>query len=74
MNPLDYYHHELSRHNMSSDLEQLDVMNQLQLLYTHLIDEEGKRHRVLSRFRKPVAVRGVYLWGGVGIGKTFMMD
>jgi cell division protein ZapE len=35
---------------------------------------DGLFARIRARFAEPEAVRGLYLWGGVGRGKTFLID
>jgi cell division protein ZapE len=37
-------------------------------------DDASLLGRLTARFREPVAVPGLYLWGGVGRGKTFLVD
>lgn len=74
MTPLDYYLDQQARGLITSDDEQRRVIGQLQSVYFSLVSECENRQRLLSRLRKPTVVRGLYLWGGVGIGKTFMMD
>ena len=51
-------------------LPELDRIH-LQLLATQA---DSMLQRLAARFRDPVAVPGLYLWGGVGRGKTFLVD
>lgn len=52
--------------------ERLTALQQA-LLATHRAWRAGQRRWRLWRRRAP-AVRGLYLWGGVGRGKTYLMD
>lgn len=75
MTPLDYYQQQVTAGYITSDPAQLPVMQELTNLHFALSAEYEKRSKFLSRlFHKPKLVKGIYLWGGVGIGKTFMMD
>jgi len=73
------YHEALRRHGHSPDAAQEHAVSKLEDLRLRLLSahrgEPGwlGRLRGLAR-REPVAVRGIYLWGGVGRGKTFLMD
>ena len=61
--------------NFAPDAAQLEAAQRLQRLHEDLIAFKHKRR---SRLRKmlvrPNLPRGVYFWGGVGRGKTLLMD
>jgi cell division protein ZapE len=72
--PLDYYHEQVESGAIASDPEQLSVMQHFDRVQRDLLVEREKRSGIFSLFHKNKTVRGIYIWGGVGIGKTFMMD
>lgn len=74
MTPLEYYQEQCRQGTIVEDSQQLAVMHELQRIYLDLIREHQKRRGVLSIFHQFKMIKGLYLWGGVGIGKTFMMD
>ncbi|MGB5345054.1 MAG: cell division protein ZapE [Woeseia sp.] len=62
---------------LQDDPAQRAVVAQLAVLQTALREESGFTavlRRYLPLLPQPAAVRGMYLWGGVGRGKTFLMD
>lgn len=79
MNPLQHYQADLNAGRITADPAQLVVVKQLQLLFENLEEQRMRSQGLLNflfrnRFRKPTSLRGVYLWGGVGRGKTYLMD
>jgi len=74
MTPLDYYHQQVESGVIFRDPEQLVVIQSLQRVHRDLLVEHAKRSGLFAFLHKPQQIKGIYLWGGVGIGKTFMMD
>lgn len=77
--PLTRYRHRVDSGKISADPHQMPAIEALQDVYAALVNE-GPRHRGWRRYLARLSgnaftpTRGVYLWGGVGRGKTFLMD
>jgi cell division protein ZapE len=72
---LDYLRPELHRREIVLDASQLRALDRLQQLHDEFISFVRARRSLLRRwFDPPAPPRGVYLWGGVGRGKSFLMD
>ena len=59
------------------DPAQQAALHALDQLWVQLTRRADQRKRWWARFSRPLdraPVPGVYLWGGVGRGKTFLMD
>ncbi|EXI90921.1 MAG: DNA replication protein [Candidatus Accumulibacter regalis] len=72
---LDAYERVLSSRKFTADAAQRTAAERLQRLYYELLSFKVGRSSKLRRFLAPPPVpRGVYFWGGVGRGKSFLMD
>jgi cell division protein ZapE len=72
---LDAYESQLKARGYKSDPEQRAAAQRLQQLYTDLIGFKAARRGTLRKlFARPRMPRSVYFWGGVGRGKSFLMD
>lgn len=77
LTPLERYRADLAQPGFRQDPAQEAVVRHLESLYQRLKRQAtGWRHLLSGLwFRRPPApVKGVYLWGGVGRGKTYLMD
>jgi cell division protein ZapE len=65
---------ELSRRSIVLDAAQLAALERLQRLYDELVAFKSARQSLLRWLSPPIPPRGAYFWGGVGRGKSFLMD
>lgn len=75
MNVVEYYEHALSERGYKPDPAQRMAIDRLQRYYDDWVRFRGQRSSTLKRWlNRPEVPRGVYMWGGVGRGKSFLMD
>ncbi len=75
MTVLAAYQTLLTNRGYTADAAQLSAVSRLETLRQDLAVRESQRGKLLkSLFSKPTTPRGVWLWGGVGRGKSFIMD
>ncbi|HEX6530212.1 MAG TPA: cell division protein ZapE [Burkholderiales bacterium] len=72
---VSFYRHNLERRGFVQDPAQWRAVERLQKLYEEWSEYKRRRSGALRRLLvKPPLPRGVYLWGPVGRGKSFLMD
>ncbi len=75
MNVQEFYDQTLSQREFSADDAQKRAVVRLQQAYDEWIEYKKHRANAFLRFIRPPEIpRGVYMWGGVGRGKSFLMD
>jgi cell division protein ZapE len=83
LSPRERYQADLQKDDFSHDVAQEQAVELLQRLYERLVEAEAGRGRrdlkarllsALGRQTDEAAVKGLYFWGGVGRGKTYLMD
>lgn len=78
--PLDAYRRDLAQGLITPDASQQSAVVALQRIFEQLNERWSKAPRwwpgISHRFglSRPQPVQGLYLWGGVGRGKTYLMD
>jgi len=69
------YEQTLAERGFHSDPAQLRAIDSLERCETEWADYKARRSNALTKLiARPPIPRGVYLWGGVGRGKSFLMD
>jgi cell division protein ZapE len=75
MDVREFYSHALAERGYQPDAAQLQAIDRLQRSYEEWSAYKARRSNSLRRLvLHPDVPRGVYLWGGVGRGKSFLMD
>lgn len=74
MTPLEHYRQDLQREDFHADPAQARAVERLDDLYHRLIEGESRRPGLFFRKKSKQPQIGLYMWGGVGRGKTYLMD
>ncbi|HVL75335.1 MAG TPA: cell division protein ZapE [Noviherbaspirillum sp.] len=75
MNVREYYEHALAERGYQSDPAQVRAVERLQQAYDDWVAYKSQRsNRLMRLISRPQVPRGLYMWGGVGRGKSFLMD
>jgi cell division protein ZapE len=75
MSVREVYEEELQKRGYQSDPAQLRAIEALERCAQEWTSYQSKRSGLLGKFlSRPEIPKGVYMFGGVGRGKSFLMD
>ena len=80
MTPWERYQSDLQQQGFSVDPSQRAAVDYTQQLYEQLLNEYESIDGLLTKIKKTfgakdrASIKGLYLWGGVGRGKTYIID
>ena len=77
MTPLERYQADLKRPDFFHDAAQENAVRHLQRLYDDLVADDRSKSGLLGKLfgkKQQEPIRGIYFWGGVGRGKTYLVD
>ena len=74
LSPAERYAQALASGQFMSDEAQAQAVHELDRVWHELIQRFKASKKAFRRFRRQTSPRGVYMWGGVGRGKTWLMD
>ena len=75
LSPLQRYEQAVSTDEFTRDEQQFKAMSYLDEIHHQLINSAPQKKSFFGFLKsKPTAPTGLYMWGGVGRGKTWMMD
>ncbi|TCM63747.1 cell division protein ZapE [Acinetobacter calcoaceticus] len=74
LSPAEQYAQALASGKFMPDDAQALAVQELERVWQELMSRYKASKKAFRRFRRQTAPRGVYMWGGVGRGKTWLMD
>ena len=74
LSPIQRYEQALASGDFSEDAQQRQAMQYLEKVYQQILDNQAKQKGLFSFLKRTEPPKGLYMWGGVGRGKTWMMD
>lgn len=79
LTPWSLYQQDLKKDGFTHDPSQEAAVRALEQVFQALMDRHQASQTLIGRWKQKLAganrsVRGLYFWGGVGRGKTYLMD